>query len=582
MRCLAFTALFLSAFAPLAPASAQSANLCQSLNQCVDILERHPPNAFDYDLLAAEFTRFGAPAQTALVTRARNPELAPRIFDLAARPKASRSLRRALLDSWPVPDPALHLALAPNAQSPGLRRRAIATLNTPNAALRAASRQALATQSPDLSPSDAQAAFDALAQSATTEPSPAIIRLLMRVPNERGAAVIVRTLTANDADVIATAFLALESLNPTRARIDLEAAFTQSPPAFAPAWTQALETLGRESKSFDAIAFGYKILNTPGLSPTHRAVGLHSALLYPSGEKGDVGPSARALLPELTQLPLSSRLAATAPTHSLFANPQAVETLLPAIARQDTQDLARFITTLGKVGKANTAELLLTLFDRTPDYRVQIAVIGAVRPADLSRFSSRVTNHPIGAVRKAGSRRLRGVSKLDQSCFAGGDLFPRAPERLPYFQSGRVEEGRKPGRWELVDAEPLPGGWLAAYRTDLLRYSSNDTAQPLTNLKGRPLAVLPDTPLQTGQRASVFWIMSTDDDVTYLTRYADGEGLGTPSTLPPGARVITNRHGPSESHRAWALAFPKSAGQATLHLTRDARLQPLCAAPNTN
>jgi|GEM_PF-3750258 len=579
MRLLSLTVLL---FASLTPLSAQAGeiNVCDSLVECMDILERHPPNAFDYTVLASEFTRFGPQGQAMLVARARDPKLAPRIFALARQPSASGSLRQALLGNWPVPAPALHLTLAPTVQSPVLRRRAIATLNAPSPVLREASIKALATQSSDIAPEDAQAAFASLARSAANDPHAPVLKLLARVPGERGAPLIVRALSSNNAEAITTAYLALEALNPERAHTDLKAAFLASPVTNAPAWTTALEQIGMRSQTFDTIGYGYEVLANNTLSATHRAVGLHSALLYPAGEKGKVAKSAASLLPELLTLPVSSRLATTAPSHPLFADPQTAEQLASVWA-SDTLTLASYISNLGKAGTSNHPALLLPLFDQTSDYRVQLSVLAALRKADASQFKTRIASHPITAVRRAGAKHIGSATTLSRTCFARGKPFAREPQRLPYFQSGRLKD-RPAGRWELVDAEPLQGGWLAAYRDGVIRYSSEDSSTLVKDVPGRPLAVLPDVPRKVGERGTIFWLLSTDDQITTLTRYADGQPLGRSTTLPPGARVIENRLGPSETHRAWALAFPAKSDQPTLHLTRAGRLQALCDPPKTN
>ena len=570
MRRYLAIAIFLISLA--APALAADPPTCRNARQCADILTRHAPDSFDYSVLAEEFSRLGGKGETALARLAADPETASRAFDLAARPAAHPRLRERLLAGWPAPDPALHIDLARDHASPVFRGRAIATLHSPDPALRAASVEALATQSPQLSPTEATVALPALARSAETAPSVPVIALLANMPGERGAPHIVRALRANDPDVIVTAYLALEALNAPRARADLEAAFRAAPPAYAPAWTKALEQIGMRSQTFDTIGMGHRWLDDDTLPAHLRAVALHSALLYPAGEKGSIGLSHAPLLPDLMTLPVSARLADTAASHPLFGNAKSLERLAPVF--DDTPTRQRFVRSLGKARTVAARPLLKEMFQATSDFRLQLSVIdalGSISPDDADWIKGAARGHPLHSVRlAAGLDTPRSVS-----CVASDNPVRREPERLPYFESGRHADGRRPGRWELIDAQPIPGGWLAAYEGGLIRYTSNDAAAPL-ELAGRPLAIFPDTSPATGQRAPRHWILTDDGEVTRLVRFDVQSGLATPVTLPTGVRLVTS---PEGAPRPWTLSFPGSQ-QPDLILSRDGRITPLCGPPS--
>lgn len=51
---------------PLSPAETTA---CRSLQHCLDIIETHPPDSFDYDVLAVDFKRFGAKGRKALIRK---------------------------------------------------------------------------------------------------------------------------------------------------------------------------------------------------------------------------------------------------------------------------------------------------------------------------------------------------------------------------------------------------------------------------------------------------------------------------------------------------------------------------------
>ena len=552
---------------------AERAPVCRSVDACVDILQRHDPGAFNYRLLADGFARQGERGARRLVALAKNPETAPRAFAVATHSTTPPATREAVFALFPQPNPELHIRMGRTHPSDTLRRRAIAALDSP---ARDAAIRALATQTQPFSDADARAALPALAKANRAKPSLPVTRLLAGIPD--AAPELVRALGANNADVIVESFLALERLNADRARADLEAAFRASPASHAGAWTEALERIGRESRTFDAIAFGQANLRDNSLSPAHRAVMLHTALLYPATPERRVGSEASALVAELVKLPVSDRLADTVPTHPLFADPRHLRALLDVWQGRDTGSAARFARAVGKVGAPGSRAILRDMFARTPDYRVQVAVIEALDAMgveDASWIREATARHPIRAVQAAGAAAL-GMQLSDPSpaCLAAGGPWMRTADRLPYFQSGRMGDGRAPGRWELVDAKPFPGGWLAAYRGGLVRYASSDTAE-FVPVIGTPVAVMAD-PLETGQtRARGFWVLTRGERVARLYRWTPRAGLLKPSTLPGSARVVKLTEAGASGLRDWAITFRD--GQPTLTVTRQGRIQTVCA-----
>ena len=564
-----------SAHAQNALTKAEQAPVCRSAKACADLVERHSATEFDYSLIARDVSRLGKQGESLLIGLATSPKTAKRAFALAGQPTLAPPLREAVLERFPVPDPELHIRLGKRYTSEALRRRAISALNTP---ARETAIRALATQTQAMPPQAAQAALPQLARANRERPSAAVTRLIAQAPD--GAPELVKALGANDADVIATAYLALEKLNAELSRADLEAAFRASPASHAGAWTQALEILGRSSQSFDAIGFGYANYRDTKLSPTHRAVMLHSALLYPGGAERKVGSEASGLVAELVKLPVSDRLADTAPSHPLFADPRQLRAFLAVWQGRDTESSARFARAIGQSRIPGSRAVLRDMFAKTPDYRVQVAVVEALAEMgveDAGWLRTVTLRHPIHEVRDAGAKALKvKLPTAAAACLTKGSAWTRTPEAMPYFQSGRYADGRTPGRWELVDAKAFPKGWLAAYRGGLIRYGSDDTAE-LLDVAGRPAAILAD-PVETGQaRPTGFWILTKGETTARLYRFSSRKGLGAASTLPKSARIVKLPEQGYPGLRGWAIAF--DSAQPTLTVTRDGRIQPVCNLP---
>ena len=554
--------------------------VCASARQCGDILARHDPAQFDYDALAAEVARLGPRARGAVVALARDPATAPRAFALAARPGAPDALRRDLLALWPGPDPTLQLTMVGDWQDPSVRQRALSTLDNP--ALRTASLRLLATQTAPWSPAAARAALPALRRAASASPHPALVPALATVPDGGGRATLRDMLDTGDAATVTAAASALMEASPVGGRADLDRAVRRAGPGRAGVWTESLEALGRSVPTFDAIAYGYTLLRDRSLPPHLRAVGLHTAMLYPAGEKGRVGTEAAALLPALAQLPVSDRLATTAASHPGMQTPRAMRALLGVWQGRDTESAAEFARSLGRSGAVAARPILRDMYGATTDYRVQVAVLEALTelggedPAWLFGASA---EHPVRAVRLAGAR-AAGTPPLPMApiCRPRARALESGAERLPYFQSGRYADGSPAPRWELRDALPVTGGWLGGYTGGLIRYRSDDTATA-TPITGRIVAIRPDTPPAPGQRAGVVWIVEEGARVSRLYRWDLTGGPSPAITLPPGVSVVrlpeSSRRGP----RGWALQFP--GDQPTLVVDGQGRVVTVCDPKKT-
>ena len=189
-------------------------------------------------------------------------------------------------------------------------------------------------------------------------------------------------------------------------------------------------------------------------------------------------------------------------------------------------------------------------------------------------IATAVRGHPLRAVERAADTKLERVPAQFRP---KAKIRESGAARLPFFQSGKYADGRPAPRWELTDAQPVPGGWLAGYRRGLLRYRSDDTSEA-TPITGRVVAILPDVEPQPGQRARVFWVVEEGPRVARLYRYEVDGPLAKPVTLPKGVRVVRVPDAFRASARGWALEF--GGDQPTLTVDRTGRLRRLCSTPS--
>ena len=570
---LAPASLLLAAIPAFAQVPAQ-APVCQTAQQCVSIVERHGPQEFDYSVLAGEFRRLGPRGERALLALAQDPDTARRAFGLARRDAAGQALRDALHARFPLPDPDLHIRLARAHPSAVLQGRAVAALDDPQT--RAAGLEALQALPASLPLAAGERAT--LLRLLPTIPDAALVE---RVGAEASPQTLTAVLARGDADAVVAAFLAWERRDAAAAAQALERAFRASAPERAATWVEALERIGRDSQTFDAVGFGHRLFPDSALPLPLRAAALHSALLYPATAERAVAASAAPLLPALLALPVSDRLADSAASHPLFRDPDRLEQLANVWSGRDTEASARLVRAVADAAPPGARAILRGLFERSPDFRVQVAVLqalGRLGTEDRLWIARATRAHPILAVREAGAEALgERTARPAPACFARGPRRRSRADEMPFFEGGRIG-GEPAERWRLVDAAPVRGGWLGAYRDGVVLYPLQGAPREV-EVEGQPIAVLADPTSNPAERAPVAWILAQGPSVARLYRFDAATGtVSTPLVLPRDAFMSEVPDAPRPVQRGWVIAF-RGGEQPTLTLSRDGRLLPLCAPP---
>lgn len=206
---------------------------CQSVQKCVDILNRHGPESFDYDVLADDFYRLGPHGQRALLrhveTKHQNTKSRAHINSNAGFNKALEILaRRAfnltpkaqaeLVENWPNQAPEyMSLVFAANI-SPVFTKAVIGTLSHPRPEIRDMSREVLARAVSEtiIIPIDTASEHD-LKSALYDQPHPALIAFLKTGSQDKVFQNLIPALGSGDGDTVLVAYETLFAIEPARA-----------------------------------------------------------------------------------------------------------------------------------------------------------------------------------------------------------------------------------------------------------------------------------------------------------------------------------------------------------------------------
>ena len=153
-RCLISYFLLLFAGHSAFAAPADNYRACENLRHCVNILERHGPDQFDYDVLAGDFARFGSKGTDRLIKMigSNKPEQAQNAVDMlsALRPNLHPRQADQLINLWPRDrSRSALLSLIENVQTPRANAEFRAGLMSGESRVVATAFNALARQNRD-------------------------------------------------------------------------------------------------------------------------------------------------------------------------------------------------------------------------------------------------------------------------------------------------------------------------------------------------------------------------------------------------------------------------------------------------
>lgn len=497
--------------------------VCSSLNACVDIIRRHDATEFDYDVLEAEFKRFGSSGRAALFkllnTKSGHADIANLLSNLGS---LSTNERLEIKKRWSLERAETYLPLLRDGH-PLTRDLLLLTLGSKNPDLREKARLSLVelsenVESQSLSHNLTQPLLSALSLDPIIEAAPYIARLNPG-KNVKGFADL---LDSGEAELVSASYAALYRQNPALAFNSLLAEMNQ---LTSPEQSQAIGDMllsrhaGREDGFY--LKFAHDISGDKTRSVPARASGLHAILV------GSEQP-----IPELT--------------------PARIEALLFLVRTQPfvTQDQY-----LSNLVKSESAGALKLIWDVAMDEKwinrdsISEAFIGTeahdkvvrdlIQADDFRSFAHGVKrskpvhqrllrdmiNHPITSIKTLArqSLKLDPTSSAAPPCLISRFDSDDRLKQMPFFDTAWMKTQNrsraKLDRKFLTSAHPSQTGWLAGYDFQIKGSTSIHLGGALIHFDNKtgdfkqigdfsgPVAILPNRALKLGEATNQFWII---------------------------------------------------------------------------
>ena len=552
--------------------------VCLSLSRCLEILDGHAPDSFDYTLLAADFDRFGAEAQTAVLERVFTPinseaaaQDANRALHILARQRGllSPEAQRRIVALWsglpgnsPLNIDDLSTVLTRHI-SPMVRAAAIDGLRSSRMDVRRASQIMLTRLAASdvrfaLSPADIQK----LARALTTDPHPGVVAVLAQDSGTSIHPILAKTLKSGDAASVKMAYQALYDRDREEAfRALVSTLYGLEDNDIGAALALAAMLRSRHGLRDDGfyMTFARDLADDPKMSVMGRAAGF-DALLQTGAALADT-PLNRASYARALD-GFAARRAVPKAYYDLLLNrdPKTVDVWLSplskAVSRSRQSDRLRLIDYAGRFDSPLALSLSEGALQDENNHAVftagllaRVAQSNASDKAALLSLSGALKKeHPIAAVRQAAhvaeqalaAKNTRTalarakmpplgvVNKSELFCKVPAQNFSVAAKQMPYFQAGQLASGAPALRGWLRTASRIRGGWLAGYASPksgalLLYDTGSETATTIMppdvpDAHHAVRAIIAMTDVKIGQTASDFWVVVGQGNVAAIYR----------------------------------------------------------------
>jgi hypothetical protein len=202
--------------------------VCKSLQHCLDIVETHNRQSFDYRVLSAEFANMGDKGRKALLKSlgGKNEDLSVRAAYLLNHnsfrftPNEQRQIAAYWREDIPAAKPNALKGVVLQLYSPLMRRAAVSTLAHPNKARRAASQELIQRGEfifSMMSKGKNSGAFKAdadlfvpLSRGVMQDPTPTLIDFISAYPAHQSGPILRRLFLSDDRRVTEAAYMALK------------------------------------------------------------------------------------------------------------------------------------------------------------------------------------------------------------------------------------------------------------------------------------------------------------------------------------------------------------------------------------
>ena len=518
---------FLSLTVPVVQArdlTPQEQAVCQSLRTCLDIASRHTASEFDYDVLGAEFRRFGPQGRQALFSllesEGGHADIAALISELGPLTPAER---QAVAKAWAPERAQAYLPLLLDDGHPMSRDLLLQSLAHPNAEVREQARAGLirlpiAIQRAPLSPTVRPILLTALQKDPIGQAAPYLSRLNAAGHEED----FIALLGSGDSDIVTAAYSALYRNSPSKAFNGLLAEMGRIETA---AQARAIgEMLAARHKSrADGFynRFAREMSGDSKLPVLARASGLHALLKIAEGP-----------FPDLTPVRLEA-FSALVEGQPFVVQGQYMSYLEKAKAQTALSHIWKVAQSENWINQAQIAEF----YTEHPAYDGIISNL--LRSNDIRKFSvglqkaklphqkfiQEQLNHPVISIALTARNylKLQHIVPRHQTCPITLFDLDDMRAQMPFFESGWMVADSQARvslpRAQLTSAHPTATGWLAGYDLNtpksksihsggtLLHYENISGAFEAIGDFSSPLAILPGQALKLGQSTESFWIV---------------------------------------------------------------------------
>ena len=532
-----------------APAQANESIVCKSVSHCVDIVERHAPDSFDYQVLNGEFQRFGAKGKAALITLLASKDETDmrRAQAVLARGRTllTPDEQRKIAALWPRGDLDTHAKIMKSALSPLMRARMIETLSHQDPKVRAISRDIITmTVARKMNFPLRAEDYGRIAKGLIDEPTPALVELISKYEITRTKPVFLRLLKSTDGPTLSAAYEKLYADNQEEAFKALVATLyglkdNQADAAFAISHTLRQRNASRADGFY--LNFAKDITHDSEMSLMGRLAGFDAIMQSPKA-------------PKLSEPSKYSNVIKTA-LRNYDVLPEGYLRNLPKHAgrtsdiwlsaywdyfrqKMDEQKLG-FIQLAGKFDTAVAKNILLKAIEDQNDWRIVHSAalsLGRLKAKQAIPKLEALSDHPIMAVQIAALTALDGIksgatqgrtqfwhNKLSgQSGYCSAAKpknFRDEAKGLPFFDLVDLNfkvSGDK--RRFISTIAPTKNGFLVGFDAGVrggdLRFYDNASGRglplkaQLSERTGNIVAIIPINPPPLGQYAKAFWIIA--------------------------------------------------------------------------
>lgn len=513
---------------------------CKSAKRCLDILERHGPDSFDYDVLAHDFYRLGTQGRLGLLRLTKGDDLmALKALDLLSRRNFgfTEIEQNQLKAFWPEKAPRLVAKLFQTNMTPLFAQESITTLLSPNPEIRNLSRDILTKAVTQKIPLSLDPKSEATVQSALMKsPRPALVTLLSKGSKVDVFEKLTPVLRTTDADTVTAAYVTLFQRDKAAAfqalvgtLFDLKDKDFDS----AMALSKLLQRRHKVRSDGFYIRFATDIANDPKMGVMGRLAGLDARIVSNNSAKNAKPLQSTPLLLEtfkarlendrdidVNYIPFAIEMEKGPIKGWLFA-------LHDYFKRTNNPEYNVFITQLGSVKTLQAKGIVKDALSNTDNYELLASALYASGQQDENSalLANLAGSHPWAGVRiaaKAGlnqtplnlvTERLRQQENRRAKFCKTDFIDPQNGAReMPYFEPPILADGQVALRPDLKTATALKDGWLAGYSKGLnqggLYYFDYETGKADKILPYNIAAVFPVREMPLGKYESLFWVFA--------------------------------------------------------------------------